>query len=474
MIINYKRYLNIAVVAVMFVSGMGLTSCKDDEPVGDRVFSVDGLDTESGDCIRINATQAGKGYHKNKDGLTITAAYSYTIRTSSHWEILPKDEDTSWVRFLATEGDGDSRFFFGVWPNETFEKREANFTLVLDGVEQPRTFIHIEQEPMVPTFSVEGGNLLTIPDAGGEAVITVVTNTGDVDFAVEYEDSDDGKWLQYDSDTSSGSKLVFFAEANTGEDERMAFVTVSSKLFPDMKAKVSVVQNTFALVMFDDFNYLNYTSSTDIWNGTGERPIEQWGSSAAESWTGLFNGVQTASRVYGRKGYVLLGNGGRIGTVASPTFSKIGEETSDVNVSFDCVGYVSESGTRDYSDLYIAVWGPGEIEGETENLTVNYKQLGGSKNLRVKHMEIKNFPNRPIGVFNDGYDEWDSENARITLRVNGVTAETRIILMGGYWENARTKNTFDSPDPVQNGVTYRRNNRNNRLGIDNFKVIRTI
>lgn len=465
----------IAVAILMCATNALLTSCKDDSPEPDRIFSVDEVDTENGDFIRISATQAGKGYHKNMDGLVVSSSYAYTIRTSSHWRILPKDEDSSWVHFLSMEGDGDSRLFFGIWPNETFEKREANFTLVLDGREQPRTFIHIEQEPLVPTFSVTGGNLLTIPDTGGEATIAVVTNTGNVEFNIEYADNDDGDWLKYKKDASKGTNLVFSAEANSGENERIAYVIVSSAMFPDMKTKVTVVQNTSALLIFDDFSYLNFTSNMNIWNGTGERPIEQWSSDAlSKGWTGLFNGIQTASRVYGRMGYVLLGNGGRIGTLASPAFSGIGEDTADVEITFDCVGYVSESGTRDYSDLYIGVWGAGEIEGATEDLTVNYKQLGGSTTLKMKHIEITNFPNRPAGIFPEGYDEWDSANARVTLRVKGADSGTRIILIGGYWENARTKNSFDSPDPVQNGVTYRRNNRNNRLGIDNFKAIKVL
>lgn len=473
---NYRYYVSyIATAILMCAANTLLTSCKDDSPEPDRTFSVDGLDTESGDCIRITATQAGKGYHKNMDGLVVSSSYAYTIRTSSHWRILPKEDDSSWVHFLSMEGDGDSSFFFGIWPNETFETREANFSLVLDGKEQPCTFIHIEQEPLVPTFSVSGGNLLTIPDTGGEATIAVVTNTGKVEFSIEYADDTDGEWLRYEKDTSKGSNLVFSAGANSGDDERTAYVTVNSAMFPDMKARVTVVQNTSALLLFDDFSYLNYTSSTEIWNGTGERPIEQWSSDAlSKGWTGLFNGVQTASRVYGRKGYVLLGNGGRMGTLASPAFSGIEEGSADVDITFDCVGYVSESGTRDYSDLYIGVWGNGEIEGDTEDVTVNYKQLGGSATLRMRHLEISNFPNRPAGVFPEGYDEWDSANARVSLRVKGADSGTRIILIGGYWENARTKNTFDSPDPEQNGVTYRRNNRNNRLGIDNFKAIRVL
>lgn len=473
--IRYKLILGVAALGLFAVSGVVFSSCKEDDPVNEKVFSIDGLDTENGDCIRINATQAGKGYHKNMDGLVVSSAYTYTIRTDCHWKILPKDEDTSWVRFLAMEGDGASKFTFGIWPNGTFEKREANFTLVLDGVEQPRTFIHIEQEPTLPTFNIEGGNLISLPDSGGEALINVVTNAGDVDFKIEYPDGTAGEWLTHNSEASKGTKLVFVADANSGEDEREAYVTVFSRLLPELQARVTIVQNTFALIVFDDFSYLNYTSTTNIWDSTGALPIEQWNSDAvAKGWIGMLNGTQTASRAYGRKGYVLLGNGGRIGTIASPAFTKIENGTADVNVSFDCVGYVAESGTRDYSDLYIGVWGPGEIEGATEDLSVDYKQLGGRQTIKVKHVEITNFPNLPVGVFPEGYNEWDSANARVNLRVNGATPETRIILMGGYWEDMRSKNKFDDPDPVINGIKIRRNNKNNRLGIDNFKAIRVL
>ena len=246
-------------------------------------------------------------------------------------------------------------------------------------------------------------------------------------------------------------------------------------MFPNLKERVEVVQNTYALVLIDDFGYASRTATTNIWDQTNALALENWTGTAAESgWTGMLNGTQTISRVYACRGYILLGNGGRIGTAASPAFAALAEETSDVNVTLDCVGYVTEGGVRDYSDLYIGVWGPGTIDGATEDLAVNYKQLGGQTTLKVKHIEITNFPNMPVGVFPAGYNEWSSENARVSVRVNGATADTRIILMGGYWENLRSTNKYDSPDPVQNGVTYRRNNRNNRIGIDNFKVMRII
>lgn len=468
---RYKSILHAMAMCGMLLAGTVAVSCDDDDVVSDRTYSVDGIDTANGDCIELFVSRTGAGYHSSQDGLQINSAYSYAIRTNAHWMIVPKSEDTDWVRFLAMEGDRDSKFYFGVWPNTTFFTRVADFALVLDGVEQPHTFIHIEQAPSLPTFSLNAGSF-TIPDAGGDVVVSATTNTGECGFTVAYPEGTD-EWLTFVADKSKEASFVFTAGANSGEDERSAYVTIYSKLFPDMKERVEVVQNTYALILMDDFGYAASTATNKIWDQTGAKAIENWtGAAAASGWTGLQNGTQTVARVYACRSYMLLGNGGRIGTAASPALVALEGETSDVKVSFDCVGYVTEGGVRDYSDLYIGVWGPGTIEGETEDLTVNYKQLGGKTTLKVKHIEITNFPNVPVGVFPGGYDEWSSENARIDLRVNGATAETRIILMGGYWENLRTANKYDSPDPVQNGVTYRRNNKNNRLGIDNFKVIR--
>lgn len=476
MITKYKTILNIAASGCLLLSAMVLSSCDDDNTMGERTYAVEGVDTENGDCIELFVAQAGKGYHKNLDGLQLSSAYTYSIRTGSHWMIVPKSENTDWVRFLATEGDRDSKFYFAVWPNNTFDKRIADFSLVLDGVEQPHTFIHIEQEPVLPTFSLVEASY-AIPDTGGEVTVAVTTNTGECGFEVEYPNEADGKWLTFVEDKSKSASFVFKADANSGADEREAYVTIYSKLFPDMKARVLVQQATYALVLFDDFAYANCTATAKIWDTAKALAIENWsGNAAAAGWTGMLNGTQTISRVYACKGYILVGDGGRIGTAASPAFARLADRTADVNITFDCVGYVTENGVRDYSDLYVAVWGPGTIDGDTEDLTVNYKQLGGKTTLKVKHLQITNFPNVPVGVFPAGYDEWNSDNARIQLRVNGATSETRIMLIGGYWENVRNmaNSKYDSPDPVQNGVTYRRNNRNNRLGFDNFKVMQII
>lgn len=474
-----KRYIKniFSIVLCGLVACSALTACKDDDPKGDGTYSIDGVDTENGDAITLNITRLGKGYHANKDGLVVSDCYTYTIRTNGHWQILPKTEDaTKWVRFLAMEGDNSSKIYFGVWPNEGFDVREADFSLIIDGKEQPNTFIHIEQDRTIPALSLTNGALYSLPDAGGNVVIDVTTNTGEVDYKIEYDDPADGNWLKFDESASKIASLVFTADANKNEDERKAYVTISSKLRPELSATATIVQNTYLLVLFDSFSYLSFGTSTNIWEGTSaQKAIEQWSADAKSvGWIGMLNGTQTASRTYGRKGYILLGDGGRIGTVATPELAKIGEGTADVNVTFDCVGYVTETGTRDYSDLYIAVWGEGEIEGANENLTVNYKQLEGTKTLKVLHIDVENFPNRPVGIFPGEYDEWDSANAQLKLRVNGANAQTRLIFMGGYWENMRSKKEYDTPDPVINGVTFKRCKQNNRLGIDNVKIVRIL
>lgn len=472
---QYKSRFKIIAVTCALLGGGFISSCGDDdkEPV-ERTYGVDGIDVENGDCIELFVAQPGQGISNQKDGILMSKCYNYTIRTGCHWMIVPKTEGAEeWVKFLSTEGDRDSQFWFAVKPNDGFFTRTADFSIVLDGVEQSKTFIHIEQAPTLPTLSLES-NIVNLPSEGGSIEVKPTTNTGVLDYTIEYVDGDG--WLKIDEEQAANGKYIFSAEKNNGEDEREAKVTFASRLFPEMKVTASLIQVSYTLVSFEDFSALNFTASTNIWESTGERPIEQWtGNAAAIGWAGLLQGTRTASNVNGRKGFVVTGASGRSGAIMSPAFANLGEETSDVTVTFDCVGYVSNTGVRDYSDLYVAITGPGQLEGATEDLTVNFKQLGGSTVLKVNHIEVKNFPNLPVGVFPAGYDEWNSANARLTYRINGATAETRVILMGGYWENARNTNKYDNPDPVsETGVTYRRNNRNNRLGFDNFKVVRIV
>lgn len=450
-------------------------SCKEDEPTGPFSYSVDGVDSQNGECINIEVSQDGYGFHSNKDGLDYTACYTYTIRTEGKWQIIPKSENTSWVRFLSIEGENSSNIYFGVWPNDTFFEREADFAIAINGVEQPNILIHISQKRKKPTFNLAGGDIYTISGAGGTTKITATSNTGKISQRIEFADPADGEWLSFDAENSVDNELSFIATPNAGENERTAYVTLFSELIPEMTATVTVIQNSYAIILNEYFSVINFTSTPKLVDGTNAKAIENWTGGAAElGWTGMLQGSQTASQVYGRCGYILLGGNGRSGAVASPAFTTIEEGTADVNVSLDCVGYVADSGTRDYSDLYIGLWGPGTIEGADTDIAVNFKQLGGASTMRVKQLEITNFANVPTGIFPDGYDEWNSDNARIQFKVLGATSETRVVLMGGYWEGARTKNTYDSPDPVQNGITYRRNNKNNRIGIDNFKAVRII
>lgn len=469
-----KSIKHIFTIALTLGVGMlPLSSCKDDKPQGPFSYTVDGIDSENGECIDITVTQDGQGFHSNKDGLDFTTCYSYTLRTTGSWKIIPKSEDSSWVRFLSTEGENESNIYFGVWPNDTFFEREADFALAINGVEQPNILIHISQNKKKPTFNLSGGDVYTISGAGGSTKITATSNTGKIGAKIEFENPDEGEWLTFDAENSVDNELAFNATPNGGETERTAYVTLYSELIPEMTAVVTVIQNSYAIILNEYFSVINYTSTPKLVDGTNAKAIENWTGGAAElGWTGMLNGTQTASQVYGRCGYILLGGSGRSGAVATPAFSTIEEGTADVNVTFDCVGYVSDSGTRDYSDLYIALWGPGTIEGADKTLDVNFKQLGGATTLKVKELEITNFANVPTGIFPNGYDEWNPDNARIQFKILGATAETRVILMGGYWDGARTKNTYDTPDPVQNGITYRRNNKNNRLGIDNFKAVR--
>lgn len=461
------------IYAVLLLAILPFASCKQETLKGDGSYGIDGISVVDGDCIDIHVAKEGYGFHKNLDGIITTECYSYTVRTEGKWKLIPKSENTSWVRFLSMEGEGDSKIYFGIAANSTFFVREAFFTISINGEEKPNTLIHITQDAVPTTFSLPMGSTYSINSSGGSTAVAVSTNTGASECKIEYPEGGDSGWLSFDEANSSTTEMVFKADANKGTEERYALVTINSKMVPKLKGTVKIIQNTAAMILFEDFALLNYTATSTIWDGTGEKGIESWSTAqAARGWTGLLNGTQTASRCFGRKGYILLGNGGRIGTVASPALPQLGSDVTDLNISFDCIGYVSESGTRDYSDLYIGIWGPGQIEGANEDLTVNYKQLGGSTTLRVKHIEVTNFPNNPLGVFPEGYNEWDSANAEIKFKVTGATAETRIILMGGYWENLRSNNKFDDPDPVANGVTYRRNNRNNRLAIDNFKVIR--
>lgn len=453
-----------------------LSGCKEEAPIHEE-FSVDGIDSANGDYINISVGQAGKGVYKTNDGLIASDCYRYIVRTEANWKVIPKSADTSWITFMNDDGKGTSSFTFGIWANKGFDKREADFAIVLDGREQPGIFMHIEQAPTIPTFSVATGPYASVPSEGGEVAIQIDTNTGDTEYSIAYADPTDGDWLKFvtpaPDEKVTANNFRFSADKNMNEEEREAIVTFWSKVKPELKSEVKVVQNTFALIFFDGFDYISRTKTTDIWDSDGELEIGSWAGEAATSgWTGLKNGTQPAARVYGRRGYISLGGGNRIGTVASPALDI--DSPTDINVSFDCVAYVTKTGIHDYNDLYVAIWGPGEFADATEDLTVNYPALGGSTQLKVLHKVVTNCPNLPEGIFPTGYNEWDSKNAKISLRVNGATSETRIILIGGYWENARSVPKYDNPDPVQNGISYRRNYQNNRLGIDNFKVVRII
>lgn len=398
-IFEIGRRLNLVLLVLVILGGF--TACDDDDDTTQQTFTIEGNPTG----LVVDA----KGISTD-----LTQAKQYIVRSNSPWKIVERSEDCSWVRIFPMEGDADGIFRVSVYENTGFEARQAEFAFIVNGVEQPVLF-RVDQDASQPYITIKDAEKgLVVAAAGGDVEIPVTANV-EWTYSVEAESD----WL---SEVSiSENKLVLTATENTGVTERVATINFTSPEFPDLLTSVVVTQSTAGVLLYEDFSWLSY-GSTVQYDTNGETAITLWTANELDhGWTSL------SGWCYARPGFIKLGKTNYGGDVVSPKLSTI-NGSKNVEVSFKATGYVSKTGKRDDTILYVGVIGAGEIEGTNTTTTAN------GVTYDVIQFNIENYPNSTKMEYGEGYDAWDESIATRTFKIKGATAETQICFFGGAFD----------------------------------------
>ena len=396
-----KRLINIdwarrLMLCLLCCAPLAFTACSDDDDKdkGDPYFELENSPTSyEPTSAQIN--------------------YTLTVRSNRAWRIVSKTEGEDWVRPFPDEGDEDGRFMLMVSENKTFEKRAAQFAIVVENEEYP-ILLNVEQAAAVPTITIgDGSGTVTTGSSASQLSLTYKAN-------VEWEakvDAAASSWLKLDSITAAG--LMYVSVAENTDVERTGVIHCVSAEQPSANVDLKVVQSDGGVMIHESFDWLGYGQQ----DGKIDPPyttdrqvrIDSWTpEERAHGWT--TTAVNTGSKeeplVYACYGYVKLGKTSWAGDLISPKLSRL-QQPTNVVVTFKAMGYISAGGTQDDNDLFVSVIGPGTVQG-AEN---PYK--------------ITNYPNSTKMEHGENYDPWAPEIAQRSFTVVGATAETQIKFMAG-------------------------------------------
>lgn len=129
--------------------------------------------------------------------------------------------------------------------------------------------------------------------------------------------------------------------------------------------------------------------------------------------------------MYGGRGYLKMGKTNDAGDLLSPKLSAI-NGTQDITVTFKAIGYVSKGGAKDDGVLRIMLVGDGSVKGEsTTSMEVD------GKTYEAATRQITIYPNSSLNENGADYDPWAQPEATFTVHFTGVTANTRLLFVGG-------------------------------------------
>lgn len=328
----------------------------------------------------------------------------YVISSNRPWKIVAKSEG-DWVKVSPVEGKNDGTFKFIVDANPGFESRTMNFAFVVDGEEQP-TLFRIDQRSNAAELMVESEGDMQIPVEGGEVAIKVSSN-------IEWNYIVDGSWVTHKRE---GDKILVSAPQNTETTELSLTVAIFAPGHPALKEEIIVTQKSGAIILEEDFNWLNYGNAIPYETG-GEKRYDTW--TEAEKARGWYStpvpGANNEQLCYARPGFVKLGKTNWGGDLISPKLEKI-EGVANVKVTFKAAGYISAgngtttNGAKDDNLLKIFVLGAGTPS--------------------VELFTIDNFPNDKLADNNGVVNDIWADDRAYSFTITGATSETQIKFLG--------------------------------------------
>lgn len=475
--------LTLAAMLAVSVSAV-LTSCKDEEMVGDPYFFVEGA--EDGVVhMGVKGLQQSEWAFGNGTHMV--------VRANGSWQLIPQEEeDLDWLKVYPLEGVNDGILRFNVEDNPMAEVRNANFRIILNGVEQPQ-LLTLAQDPTGPTLNITADNIM-LKQAGGSSDVVVTAN---YDWVFEVDAA--ATWL---SVTRENDKLTIGTEeANKSGAERSATITISGTgSTSDLKTVINVTQ--LDAIFFDDFSWA--FCPTDKNADFCDEPIVEafcWGSnnmyidvwndpvkSANPGWSGIhseLNGSWSAASVAARYHFLLFGTkDAKAGNLCSPYIPEIeGEITA--TVSWNMAGFTDKNNNKEQgNEFWVALLGPGKIKEAhaygtstasimTGMVTIPYDKSGNTLGKKKATYDIDLTETARFYIGKDGYfdkeestclEVWKNRESKFEIVVEGMTNETRVVFIGCDADRLTMHNGY-------NVKSLQSRYKSNRKLFDNFKVV---
>lgn len=439
------------IMAVALMAATGLSSCSsDDNEPGTPYFTIEGQE----DATKFVCDFSCEGV----DTTAYSSATQLVVRSNCAWQLVARATggEDMWARVFPMSGEGDGIIRVSSNSNATPDVREQVYDIIVNGQSTGQTLVVSETgaEPYLRGSATK----LEIARVGGDVQFVVTTNVS-YEFSLE---GDNTSWVTVERDAANDNLLVLHASENLSGDDLSATLHLQGTgSHSDLSVDVPISQT--AALIFDNFQWMTADGAMPQgWDTTNESNYR------FDKWTAemlSYGWVSRSTWCYGRPGFIKLGKTNYGGDVISPKLTELGG-TANVKVSFQAVGYCSAAGLVDGQELYVGILGPGEITsvtcddsafgGDVDASFAYVDENGGDITLKGAHVTLArdnhfNPTTDPTGLL-----IWDETFTHYSVTVEGASAETQVVFVGGLYDSAQGQLSTNK----------------NRIFLDNFKVAR--
>lgn len=231
---------------------------------------------------------------------------------------------------------------------------------------------------------------------------------------------------------------------------KICIMALFSMIITCMSAKDKVLLD-------EDFSWVPWTGSltTCAYNATGELRIDHWDATARSyGWTSKDNCIYT------RPYYIKLGKTNYGGDLCSPALKGLDKDEKVTAVlTFQAVRYCNDAGVKDPGVLHVAILNAGKVTAISGGMTTgNVDKIDNAYSVSAypgitSAATIQLDPENLTGTSADSPEAcWKNPVSKYTITIEGATAETQVLFVGGTYNSGPT----------------------DRPCIDNVKVITTI
>ncbi|MDE7442945.1 MAG: hypothetical protein K2M65_02155 [Muribaculaceae bacterium] len=367
--------------ALAMAGALGVTGCQENDITVTPEFMIEGTpESIEFTCAASGLTSDGYIKRDPEDENDTNYARRFTVRANTSWHIDIDESSSDWLLVFPREGKGDAYVAVAVNENTRFDPRSCNLTIHIAGQDTP-FIIPVNQGGAEASLQVPAR--VTLTATGGQTNVNIVSN---ISWTAEKVADEGSEWLKLTG--TEESYLTVETSARDVDEPRTARVAVLCPQVPEKNDTITFIQYGPSIIMYEDFESLNYPMSGDAYySTTGSQRMDAWTdnelSNGWSCWTGTAVVGGTASSNSTVYGVTIHGNSsaklGRTsvnGNLASPRMAAIGDgNTMDVKVSFQACPYVAtgtakKSSAYDTNRLYVFVYGGGTIEGVNSSVTI--------------------------------------------------------------------------------------------------------